>query len=50
MGVREPVTDWSVERTGVCPQCATTEFDLKDLEDSGIIRKPDEPDDDDFDD
>lgn len=22
MGLREPVSNWSVDRTGICPECA----------------------------
>lgn len=40
MGIREPATDWSVDRTGICLQCAATQFDEKDLEDSGVIVPP----------
>lgn len=43
MGVREPLTDWSVDRTGYCAECTPMEFDEKILEDSGIIEKPHDP-------
>ena len=26
MGLREPLTDWTVDRTGVCPTCAKSQL------------------------
>jgi hypothetical protein len=36
MGLREPLDDWSVDRTGMCPVCAKKEFDANALVTRGL--------------
>jgi len=49
MGLREPLKNWSADRTGICPQCARDEFDLDALARKGVdlevaaIKKNDDP-------
>jgi hypothetical protein len=36
MGLREPVKDWVADRSGLCPECARTLFDMTALARKGI--------------
>ena len=29
MGLREPLQDWSIDRTALCPRCAKGEYDAR---------------------
>ena len=43
MGVREPYTDWSVDRNAMCPCCAEGEHLIKVVESIALGYKDEEP-------
>jgi len=40
MGVREPLDDWSVERTSLCPACIVKKLGAEELAKKGIKVDP----------
>lgn len=32
LGIREPITNWSTDRTGICPACLEKQIDIKRLD------------------
>ena len=43
MGLREPFGDWSLDRTGVCPDCARESVNADEHAEKGIPSHPVEP-------
>ena len=43
MGVREPYTDWSVDRNALCPRCAASEHLITVDESMSLAEKDDNP-------
>jgi hypothetical protein len=40
MGVRKPLDDWTVDRTGLCPECVIKKLGLEELAKKGIEVDP----------